>query len=107
VLDASGKVPQRAVYGRVLAQHVPGCAPDVTLPKLYVNSNAPFSALVCGVQVRSLFLIIFLSWITAHSRMYARIQGSGKSHSTSVLLESCLIRDKRIGTLPAPLSGLV
>lgn len=34
-------------------------------------------------------------------------KGSGKSHTTSVLLESCLIKDSRIGTLPAPLSGLV
>jgi hypothetical protein len=35
------------------------------------------------------------------------LQGSGKSHSTATLLESCLISDPRIGTLPAPLSGLV
>lgn len=76
-------VPQRAVYGRILSQHITGCPQMPVSPKLYINSNAPFSALVCGVQ------------------------GSGKSHTTSVLLESSLIADHRIGTLPAPLSGLV
>jgi hypothetical protein len=44
-------MPQRAVYGRVFSQHVPGFARTSALPKLYINSNAPFSALVCGVQV--------------------------------------------------------
>jgi hypothetical protein len=34
-------------------------------------------------------------------------QGSGKSHTTSVMIESCLIKDPRLGTLHAPLSGLV
>ncbi|KAI0314555.1 hypothetical protein OF83DRAFT_1136202 [Amylostereum chailletii] len=76
-------MPQRAVYGRVLAQHAAGFPEKPTSPQLYINTNAPFSALVCGVQ------------------------GSGKSHSTSVLLESCLIRDERLGTLPEPLSALV
>jgi hypothetical protein len=46
--------------------------------------NAPFSAVVCGVQ------------------------GSGKSHSVAVLLESMLIPEYRpIGSLDKPLSGLV
>ncbi|KAF7791008.1 hypothetical protein EIP86_001967 [Pleurotus ostreatoroseus] len=77
--------PQRALYGRVIAQHTSSNSePDeIVSPKLYINTNTPFSALVCGVQ------------------------GSGKSHSTSVLLESCLINDGRIGTLPAPLSAIV
>jgi hypothetical protein len=34
-------------------------------------------------------------------------QGPGKSHSTSVLLESVLIRDDRLGQLPEPLSAIV
>jgi hypothetical protein len=34
-------------------------------------------------------------------------QGSGKSHSTSVLLESVLIQDERLGQLPEPLSAIV
>ncbi|VDB85071.1 unnamed protein product [Peniophora sp. CBMAI 1063] len=76
-------LPQRAVYGELLEQHADGFPLHAQVPQLYINTNAPFSALVCGVQ------------------------GSGKSHSTSVLLESCLIRDKRLGTLPAPLSALV
>ncbi|KAH8106066.1 hypothetical protein BXZ70DRAFT_918051 [Cristinia sonorae] len=53
-------------------------------PRLYVNTNAPFSALVCGVQ------------------------GSGKSHTVSVMLENMLIpRFPAIGALEKPLSGLV
>lgn len=53
-------------------------------PRLYVNTNAPFSALVCGVQ------------------------GSGKSHTVSVLLENMLIPNcKPIGSLEKALSGLV
>lgn len=85
VFDAAGTnvFPQRALYGQVMLQSAEGFPEQLLNRKIYINSNAPFSALVCGVQ------------------------GSGKSHSTSVLLESCLIRDERIGTLPAPLSGLV
>ncbi|KAL4075519.1 hypothetical protein J3A83DRAFT_4485116 [Scleroderma citrinum] len=53
-------------------------------PILYVNTNAPFSAVVCGVQ------------------------GSGKSHTASVLLESMFISNlPSIGALQKPLSGLV
>lgn len=53
-------------------------------PRLYVNTNAPFSAVICGVQ------------------------GSGKSHTVSVLLESMFIPNlPPIGTLKKPLSGLV
>ncbi|KIP04589.1 hypothetical protein PHLGIDRAFT_189641 [Phlebiopsis gigantea 11061_1 CR5-6] len=76
-------LPQRALYGRVLAQQVPNFPLRPHNRKLYINTNAPFSALVCGVQ------------------------GSGKSHSTSVLLESCLMKDARLGTLPEPLSAIV
>ncbi|EIN14673.1 hypothetical protein PUNSTDRAFT_130298 [Punctularia strigosozonata HHB-11173 SS5] len=70
--------PQRALYGRIVAQEADGLPKTVISPKLYINSNAPFSAV-----------------------------GSGISHTTSVLLESCLIQDPRLGTLPAPLSGIV
>ncbi|KAJ6518103.1 hypothetical protein C8R47DRAFT_1031499, partial [Mycena vitilis] len=51
--------------------------------RVYVNTNAPSSAVICGVQ------------------------GSGKSHTVSCLLECALIRDSRVGQLPAPLSALV
>ena len=44
-------LPQRALYGRVIAQHVPGFPTTLKNAKVYVNTNAPFSGLVCGVQV--------------------------------------------------------
>lgn len=48
------------------------------------TQNAPFSALVCGVQ------------------------GSGKSHTVAVMLENMLIaKHLAIGSLEKPLSGLV
>ncbi|PLW21300.1 hypothetical protein PCANC_05035 [Puccinia coronata f. sp. avenae] len=77
-----GKFPQRAVIGSIVSQHAHGFPKTTSNPKLYLNVNTPFSALICGVQ------------------------GSGKSHSASVILEDCLIVDKRIGTLPKPLAGL-
>ncbi|KAF9779993.1 hypothetical protein BJ322DRAFT_1023896 [Thelephora terrestris] len=53
-------------------------------PRLYLNTNAPFSAVVCGVQ------------------------GSGKSHSVSVMLESMMIPGfDAIGCQKKALSGLV
>ncbi|KAJ7158979.1 hypothetical protein C8R43DRAFT_357208 [Mycena crocata] len=51
--------------------------------RLYVNTNAPSSVVICGVQ------------------------GSGKSHTVSCLLECALISDPRVGQLPQPLSALV
>jgi len=77
-----GQFPQRAVLGTILSQHAQGLPKTTEDPKLYLNVNSPFSALICGVQ------------------------GSGKSHSASVILEGCLIVDKRVGTLPKPLAGL-
>ncbi|KAF6762364.1 hypothetical protein DFP72DRAFT_878655 [Ephemerocybe angulata] len=53
-------------------------------PRLYINTNAPFSAIICGVQ------------------------GSGKSHTLGAILESMLIpRFSPIGQLNKPLCGLV
>jgi hypothetical protein len=51
--------------------------------KLFLNTNIPFSAFICGVQ------------------------GSGKSHTTSCLLENVLIPSKHLGRLENPLSALV
>ncbi|KAI0736127.1 hypothetical protein C8Q72DRAFT_872639 [Fomitopsis betulina] len=63
-------LPQRGLLGSVVE-------------RLYLNTNAPFSALVCGVQ------------------------GSGKSHTVSVMLESMLLRSSpNLGTVVKPLSGL-
>jgi hypothetical protein len=55
-LDIIGEqvLPQRALYGAVLAQRAPGLSEDVwpSVAKVYINSNAPFSGVICGVQVR-------------------------------------------------------
>ncbi|PVH99938.1 hypothetical protein DM02DRAFT_528010 [Periconia macrospinosa] len=51
--------------------------------KLFLNTNIPFSAFVCGVQ------------------------GSGKSYTTSCILENCLVPSKNVGILKKPLSALV
>ncbi|KZT72717.1 hypothetical protein DAEQUDRAFT_805007, partial [Daedalea quercina L-15889] len=52
--------------------------------RIYLNTNTPFSTLVCGVQ------------------------GSGKSHTVSVMLENMLIPAYScIGTIRKPLAGLV
>ncbi|KAH9927147.1 uncharacterized protein BXZ73DRAFT_90829 [Epithele typhae] len=51
-------------------------------PRLYLNTNAPFSALVCGVQ------------------------GAGKSHTVSVMLEGMLIPDcPSVGTCKRALAA--
>ncbi|KAF2125416.1 hypothetical protein P153DRAFT_434481 [Dothidotthia symphoricarpi CBS 119687] len=51
--------------------------------KLFLNSNVPFSAFVCGVQ------------------------GSGKSHTTACMLENALIPSPHLGQLKSPVSALV
>jgi hypothetical protein len=45
--------PQVALYGRVLLQCGSGLPNRPVDGRLFVNTNAPFSAVVCGVQVRS------------------------------------------------------
>ncbi|KAH7101548.1 P-loop containing nucleoside triphosphate hydrolase protein [Auriculariales sp. MPI-PUGE-AT-0066] len=50
---------------------------------VYFNTNSPSSGVVCGVQ------------------------GSGKSHTVSCLLENALVKDPRTGNLPQPLAALV
>ncbi|ORY10233.1 hypothetical protein BCR34DRAFT_655175 [Clohesyomyces aquaticus] len=51
--------------------------------KLLLNTNVPFSMFICGVQ------------------------GSGKSHTTSCILENSLVPSKHLGKLCNPLSALV
>lgn len=63
-------LPQRAVYGNVL--HSPKEPSPLT--KLYVNTNAPFSAVVCGLQVR---VFIFSSKLTQAQSMYEIVSGIG------------------------------
>lgn len=55
-------LPQRALFGSVIAQDVSGFPSAAVDRRLYVNSNAPFSAVVCGVQVQSLCLPLFCEW---------------------------------------------
>ncbi|KAF8558824.1 hypothetical protein OG21DRAFT_1474654 [Imleria badia] len=75
---------QYGVLGRALHIFNKSQAYSPTDPRLYINTNAPFSAVVCGVQ------------------------GSGKSHTVSILLESMFIPNLRpLGFLQKPLSGLV
>lgn len=59
-----GVMPQRAVYGSVLSAHGGGSDDEEMVQgrgkegkreresRLYMNTNAPFSAVVCGLQVR-------------------------------------------------------
>ncbi|KAG1715954.1 hypothetical protein ID866_1243 [Astraeus odoratus] len=84
VVGYNNKTTQYGVLGRTMAI-LNGSVSYVPIdPRLYVNTNAPFSAVVCGVQ------------------------GSGKSHTVSVLLESMFIPQlPSIGALQKPLSGLV
>lgn len=57
---------------------------DDTSPdsQLFLNTNVPFSAFICGVQ------------------------GSGKSHTTSCILESAILTSSHLGHLESPLSTL-
>ena len=47
-LMGSANFPQRALYGSILETST---GARVKSPKLYINTNAPFSGIVCGVQV--------------------------------------------------------
>jgi hypothetical protein len=44
--------PQKALYGQVLSQNLYGATEpeQPQFSKVYVNSNTPFSAVICGVQ---------------------------------------------------------
>ncbi|KAI1839320.1 hypothetical protein JX266_014469, partial [Neoarthrinium moseri] len=52
-------------------------------PRIFYNVAVPSSMFICGSQ------------------------GSGKSHSLSCVLESCLITSTQLGRLPHPLTGIV
>lgn len=75
---------QYGVMGRIVSTHFKNAVDLPKDPRLYLNTNAPFSAIVCGVQ------------------------GSGKSHTVSVMLENMFISHcASIGSLKKPLAGLV
>ncbi|KAK6338575.1 hypothetical protein TWF730_002638 [Orbilia blumenaviensis] len=50
---------------------------------VFLNTNTPFTTFICGLQ------------------------GSGKSHSLSVIMENCVIQNPAIGILHRPLAGVV
>ncbi|KAK1236705.1 Vacuolar protein-sorting-associated protein 33 [Marasmius sp. AFHP31] len=84
LLFPSSYATQYGVFGKILACRLRDKSFSFNDPRLYMNANAPFSAVVCGVQ------------------------GSGKSHTVSVMLENLLIQDcNSIGSLKKPLCGLV
>ncbi|KAF8076252.1 hypothetical protein FPV67DRAFT_1558760 [Lyophyllum atratum] len=80
----AGTANQYGVMGRLMSIHSKSSLDIPEDPRLYLNTNAPFSAVVCGVQ------------------------GAGKSHTVSVILENMLVAGcPSIGSLEKPLSGLV
>jgi hypothetical protein len=52
-------------------------------PQLFLNTNSPFSAFICGVQ------------------------GSGKSHTISCIIENAVLASEHLGHLESPVSTLV
>ncbi|KAI0265152.1 hypothetical protein BC834DRAFT_1033285 [Gloeopeniophorella convolvens] len=80
-------INQYGVFGTIIDPRqlrAPVDSWDDDSARLYLNTNTPFSALVCGVQ------------------------GSGKSHTVSVLLENMFVAGcTALGQLVKPLSGLV
>ncbi|KAK6517613.1 hypothetical protein TWF281_004262 [Arthrobotrys megalospora] len=50
---------------------------------VFLNTNTPFTTFICGLQ------------------------GSGKSHSLSVIMENCVIQNPGVGILNRPLAGVV
>lgn len=73
-----GVMPQRAVYGSVLSAHggggtgggagAGGLNDEETMKgkegsRLYMNTNAPFSAVVCGLQVRFFCFNKVILWV--------------------------------------------
>jgi hypothetical protein len=57
--------------------------PSLPASQIFLNIAAPFSTFICGVQ------------------------GSGKSHTTSCILENALIPSRKLGQLKSPASTLV
>ncbi|KAG8984461.1 hypothetical protein FRB94_004903 [Tulasnella sp. JGI-2019a] len=82
--DISKAIPQYGVIGSIISVHSHNAVETCGDRRLYLNTNAPFSAVVCGVQ------------------------GSGKSHTVGVLLEAMMITgDSRLGKLNKSLSACI
>ncbi|KAG0652217.1 hypothetical protein D0Z07_0833 [Hyphodiscus hymeniophilus] len=82
VLECSGPNGDLPQYG-LLGTSDPTSPIAIMDSRLFLNTNIPFSAFVCGVQ------------------------GSGKSHTTACMIENCLIESPALGVLQKPLSALV
>ncbi|KAF8632491.1 hypothetical protein AX15_001860 [Amanita polypyramis BW_CC] len=83
-LGGQETIKQYGVFGKILEMGSAESEKVPEDPRLYLNTNAPFSAVVCGLQ------------------------GSGKSHTVSTMLENMLVPDcPAIGSLEQQLAGLV
>jgi hypothetical protein len=71
-------LPQYGLLGRLKED-----SDAYSSPQLFVNTNTPFSAFICGVQ------------------------GSGKSHTTSCIIENAVLTSEHLGRLESPVSTLV
>ncbi|KAH6613032.1 hypothetical protein C7974DRAFT_418131 [Boeremia exigua] len=71
-------VPQYGLLGSLEDE-----SETLTDAQLFLNTNVPFSAFICGVQ------------------------GSGKSHTTSCILENSILASSHLGYLESPASTLV
>jgi hypothetical protein len=86
--DVKKSIDDSAAEGKGLQQyavmgHVPDQAHNGESHPVFLNTNSPWSAFLCGSQ------------------------GSGKSHALSCMLENCLLADRQIGKNEHPLAGLV
>ncbi|KAH1573033.1 hypothetical protein KXW39_008486 [Aspergillus fumigatus] len=72
--------PQFALLGEISQS---GKSKELADPRIMLNTNVPFSAFVCGLQ------------------------GSGKSHTTSCMIENCSLRMASLGSLTRSISTLV
>ncbi|GAM35382.1 hypothetical protein TCE0_017r03673 [Talaromyces pinophilus] len=78
--DMGSKMPsQFGLLGHLASQQ----SEDLVDPRVMLNTNTPFSAFICGLQ------------------------GSGKSHTTSCIIENCSLPFPALGVLKKPLSTLV
>jgi len=81
--DAQDLFPSYALLGHILKDSSGKTIADSDVDFVLLNTNHPWSAFLCGLQ------------------------GSGKSHTMSCMLENCLYPSEEIGKLPQPCAGLV
>lgn len=81
--NAQDLFPSYALLGHIVKDSSGKIAADSNIDFVLLNTNHPWSAFLCGLQ------------------------GSGKSHTVSCMLENCLHQSDEIGKLPQPCAGLV